>query len=45
MQRSNRATIAATAGVEVATLPEVGTGVAELAAAGAALPVTGWLGP
>jgi dethiobiotin synthetase len=45
MERSNRATIAAMAEVEVATLAEAGTGVDELAAAGAALPVAGWLGP
>jgi hypothetical protein len=31
--------------VEVATLAGVGTGRDELAAAGAALPVAGWLGP
>jgi dethiobiotin synthetase len=45
MERSNRATIAEMSGVEVATLAPVGTGVDELAAAGATLPVTGWLGP
>jgi dethiobiotin synthetase len=45
MQRSNRATIARMADVEVATLARVGTGVDELAAAGAALPVADWLGP
>jgi dethiobiotin synthetase len=44
MEQSNRATIAAMAEVEVATLPPVGTDVAELAAAGAALPVADWLG-
>jgi dethiobiotin synthetase len=44
MQRSNRETIARLGGVEVATLREVGTDVAELAAAGAALPVEAWLG-
>ena len=45
MERSNRETIAAMAEVEVATLAEVGTGVDELAAAGAALPAAGWLRP
>ena len=45
MERSNRETIAAMAEVEVATLAHVGTGVAELAAAGGALPAAGWLGP
>jgi dethiobiotin synthetase len=45
MQRSNRATIAEMARIEVATLAETGTGVDELAAAGAALPVAGWLAP
>src|SRR3954451_15762524 len=45
MERSNRETIAAMAQVEVATLAPVGTSVDELAAAGAALPVAGWVGP
>jgi dethiobiotin synthetase len=45
MERSNRATIAAMAEVEVATLGAVGTEVDELAAAGATLPADGWLGP
>ncbi|MEA2384937.1 MAG: dethiobiotin synthetase [Solirubrobacteraceae bacterium] len=45
MEHSNRATIARMAGVDVRTLPAVGTGVDELAAAGAALPVADWLGP
>jgi dethiobiotin synthetase len=45
MERSNRGTIAAMAQVEVATLARVDTGVDELATAGAALPVAGWLGP
>jgi dethiobiotin synthetase len=45
MEQSNRATIAAMAEVEVATLPPAGTGVADLAAAGAELPVASWLGP
>jgi dethiobiotin synthetase len=45
MERSNRATIARMAEVEVATLRAVGTDVDELAAAGAALPVADWLGP
>src|SRR4051794_33450258 len=45
MERSNRETIAAMAEVEVFTLPAVGTGVGELAAAGATLPVARWLGP
>src|SRR6185312_15299667 len=44
MQRSNRDTIARMGGVEVATLAEVGTAVAELAAAGMELPVETWLG-
>jgi dethiobiotin synthetase len=43
MQESNRATIAALGDVEVATLPRVGVGVDELAAAGAALPLARWL--
>src|SRR4051794_34322446 len=42
MERSNRATIARMAEVEVATLAHAGTTADELAAAGAALPVTGW---
>jgi hypothetical protein len=33
------------AAVDVATLAAVGTGVDELAAAGATLPFDGWLGP
>jgi dethiobiotin synthetase len=45
IQRSNRETIAALAGVAVSTLPEVGVDVAGLAAAGARLPVGDWLGP
>jgi dethiobiotin synthetase len=45
MERSNRETIAAMAQVEVATLAAVGTGVGELAAAGATLPIGAWLGP
>jgi dethiobiotin synthetase len=45
MERSNRATIGRIAGVPVATLGPVGTGVGELAAAGAALPLDEWLGP
>jgi dethiobiotin synthetase len=45
MERSNRETIARMAEVEVATLAHAGTTVDELAAAGAALPVAGWLGP
>jgi dethiobiotin synthetase len=45
MERSNRATIAAMAEVDVTTLAPVGTGVEELAAAGAALPAADWLGP
>jgi dethiobiotin synthetase len=45
MQRSNRETIAALAGVGVWTLPEVGVDVAALAAAGARLPAAEWLGP
>ena len=44
MERSNRETIARMAGVEVATLPAVGVGPADLAAAGTALPVDAWLG-
>jgi dethiobiotin synthetase len=44
MQTSNRETIARHGAVEVATLPKVGTGVEELSAAGAALPVERWLG-
>ena len=43
MERSNRETIARIARVEVATLPAVGL-AADLAAAGAALPVDAWLG-
>jgi hypothetical protein len=45
MEYSNCATIARMAGVDVRTLPAVGTGVDELAAAGAALPVADWIGP
>jgi dethiobiotin synthetase len=45
MERSNRATIAGMAKVEVATLARVGTEVDELAAAGATLPAARWLGP
>jgi dethiobiotin synthetase len=45
MERSNRMTISRMAEVEVATLAAVGTGVDELAAAGATLPFDGWLGP
>jgi dethiobiotin synthetase len=45
MERSNRSTIAAMAEVEVATLAPVGMAVDALAAAGATLPVAGWLGP
>jgi dethiobiotin synthetase len=44
MEESNRETIARIGRVEVATLPEVGTAVEALAAAGAALPVDAWLG-
>ena len=44
MERSNRETIARMARVEVATLPAVGLAPADLAAAGAALPVDAWLG-
>ena len=44
MERSNRETIARMARVEVATLPAVGVGPADLAAAGTALPVDAWLG-
>ncbi len=44
MQRSNRDAIARLGGVEVATLPLVGTAVEELAAAGAGLPLDRWLG-
>jgi dethiobiotin synthetase len=44
MEVSNRETIARIGGVAVATLPEVGTAVDALAAAGAALPVEAWLG-
>jgi dethiobiotin synthetase len=45
MEQSNRTTIAGMAEVEVATLPAVGTGPDELAAAGGALPIADWLGP
>ena len=44
MQRSNRDTIAALGDVEVVTLPTVGVSIDELAAAGATLPLTAWLG-
>ena len=44
MLRSNRETIARLGAIDVATLPEVGTDVEGLAAAGAALPVERWLG-
>lgn len=44
IERSNRATIAALGAVEVAVLPPTGTSVPELAAAGAALPLTRWFG-
>jgi dethiobiotin synthetase len=44
MLHSNRETIARLGAVEVAALPEVGTDVEDLAAAGAALPVERWLG-
>lgn len=43
MERSNREAIARLGGVEVATLPRVGTSVEELAAAGAALPAGAWM--
>jgi dethiobiotin synthetase len=45
MERSNRATIARMAEVEVHALPPVGVELGELARAGAALPVEAWLGP
>src|SRR3954469_21232349 len=45
MERSNRATIARMAEVEVATLAYAGTTVEELAAAGAPLPLAAWIGP
>jgi dethiobiotin synthetase len=45
MQRSNRETIAAAGEVAVCTLPAVGLDMADLAAAGARLPVHEWLGP
>ena len=44
MEQSNRETIARTAQVDVTTLPSVGLAPADLAAAGAALPVEAWLG-
>lgn len=45
VERSNRATIAALTGVEVAVLPLLdGPDPAALARAGAALPIRGWLG-
>jgi dethiobiotin synthetase len=43
VERSNREAIARLGGVEVATLPRVGLGVDELAAAGAGLPLDDWL--
>ena len=43
VQRSNRDAIAGLGGVEVATLPTVGTAFAELAAAGAGLPLDRWI--
>ena len=43
MERSNRDTIAALGGVEVATLAHTALDPAELAAAGAALPLDAWL--
>jgi dethiobiotin synthetase len=45
MHRSNRETIARLGAVAVETLPPVGTDPAELARAGAALPVGAWIGP
>ncbi len=45
MQRSNRATIARLGAVEVATLAATSPAVADLAAAGATLPLDRWLGP
>jgi dethiobiotin synthetase len=45
MERSNRETIAAMGDVAVHTLGPVGVEPAELARAGAALPVDAWLGP
>ena len=45
MERSNRATVARLGAVEVATLPLLPDGSpASLAAAGARLPLAGWLG-
>ena len=44
MERSNLETIARMARVDVVTLPSVGIAPADLAAAGAALPVDAWLG-
>jgi len=44
MQRSNRDTVAALGDVDVATLPPVGVAVADLAAAGATLPLASWFG-
>lgn len=43
-ETSNRETIAALGAVDVTTLPETVLGIAELAAAGAALPLDAWLG-
>ena len=43
MQRSNADAIAQLGRVEVATLGEVGTGIDQLARAGATLPYSGWL--
>jgi dethiobiotin synthetase len=45
MERSNRETIARLGRVDVATLPPVRPGAAELARAGAALPLDAWLAP
>jgi dethiobiotin synthetase len=45
MERSNRDTIAAMGDIEVHALAPVGVEPAELARAGAALPVDAWLGP
>jgi hypothetical protein len=45
MERSNRATIARRGEVDVWTLPAVTPAVADLASAGARLPLREWLGP
>ncbi|MDX6690097.1 MAG: dethiobiotin synthetase [Solirubrobacteraceae bacterium] len=45
MERSNRDTIARAGGVAVAGLPPTSPDVADLAAAGATLPLDGWLAP